>query len=49
MNVSLLCERFSSVHDKATLACIVEMNNTGGTGRILPSNTDFEHARVWPT
>ena len=22
------------------------MNNTGGTGRILPSNTDFEHARL---
>ena len=25
------------------------MNNTGVTGRILPHNTDFEHARVWPT
>ena len=23
------------------------MNNTGVTGRILPLNTDFEHARVW--
>ena len=22
------------------------MNNTGGTGRILLSNTDFEHARL---
>ena len=21
----------------------------GVTGRILPPNTDFEHARVWPT
>ena len=28
---------------------IVEINNTGVTGRILPHNTDFEHARVWPT
>ena len=28
---------------------IVEINNTGVTGRILPPNTDFEHARVWPT
>ena len=30
-------------------ARIVEMNNMGVTGRILPPNTDFEHARVWPT
>ena len=38
-----LSERFSSVHAK------VEMNNTGVTGRIVPPNTDFEHARVWAT
>ena len=25
------------------------MNNTGVTGQILPPNTDFEHAHVWPT
>ena len=25
---------------------IVETNNRGVTGRILPPNTDFEHARV---
>ena len=24
-------------------------SNTGVTGRILPTNTDFEHARVWST
>ena len=28
---------------------IVEINNKGVTGRILPPNTDFEHVRVWPT
>ena len=27
----------------------MEINNTGVTGRILPHDTDFEHARVWPT
>ena len=25
---------------------IVQMNNTGVTGQILPPNTDFEHVRV---
>ena len=25
------------------------MNTMGVTGRILPPNTDFEHARVWFT
>ena len=25
------------------------MNNMGVTGRILLPNTDFEHARIWPT
>ena len=48
LSFSFLSERFSSVHAKAALA-IVEMNNMGVTGRILPPNTDFEHARVWPT
>ena len=28
---------------------LVDINNAGVTGRILPPNTDFEHARVWPT
>ena len=45
LSFSFLSERFSSVHAKAALA----YNNTGVTGRILLPNTDFEHARVWPT
>ena len=49
ISFSFLSERFSSVHAKAALAYIIEMNNAGVTGRILPPNTDFEHARVWPT
>ena len=49
LSFSFLSERFSSVHAKAALSYIVEMNNTGVTGRILQPNTDFEHARVWPT
>ena len=49
LSFSFLSERFSSVHAKAAIAYIVEINNTGVTGRILPHNTDFEHARVWPT
>ena len=45
LSFSFLSERFSSVHTKAAQA-IDETNNMGVTGRILPPNTDFEHARV---
>ena len=48
LSFSFLSERFSSVHAKAALA-YSQNENTGVTGRILPPNTDFEHARVWPT
>ena len=48
LSFSFLSVRFSSVQAKAAVY-VVEMNNKGVTGRILPPNTDFEHAHVQPS
>ena len=45
LSFSYLSERFFFVHDKAALARVVEINNTGVTGQSLPPKNDFEHAR----
>ena len=45
LSFSYLSERSFFVHDKAALARVVEINNTGVTGQSLPPKNDFEYAR----